>query len=119
MTVRHFLTLLDLEPAELARVVARAIEMKRDPHAARTLFPARVMAMIFEKSSTRTRVSFEAGMVQLGGHALFLSPRDTQLVEIFQELKSREHAVGVSHVASQDDVWRAIREFFKAQAQDE
>ena len=59
-----------------------------------------------------------AGYVETGGIATF-RPRDTQLVEIFQELKSREHAVGVSHVASQDDVWRAIREFFKAQAQDE
>ena len=58
-----------------------------------------------------------AGYVETGGIATF-RPRDTQLVEIFHELKSREHAVGVSHVASQDDVWRAIREFFKAQAED-
>jgi len=59
-----------------------------------------------------------AGYVETGGIATF-RPRDTQLVEIFHELKSRSHAVGVSHVASQDDVWRAIREFFKAQAEDE
>jgi uncharacterized protein len=59
-----------------------------------------------------------SGYVETGGIATF-RPRDTQLVEIFHELKSREHAVGVSHVASQDDVWRAIREFFKAQAEDE
>ena len=79
MTVRHFLTLLDLEPLELEALIARAIEMKRDPLATRNLLPGRVMAMVFEKSSTRTRVSFEAGMFQLGGHAMFLSPRDTQL----------------------------------------
>ena len=78
MAVRHFLTLLDLSPAELQQVLARAAEMKRDRSATR-LPPGRVMAMIFEKSSTRTRVSFEAGMVQMGGHAMFLSPRDTQL----------------------------------------
>ena len=78
MAVRHFLTLLDLSPAELHRVLARAAEMKRDRTASR-LPPGRIMAMIFEKASTRTRVSFEAGMVQMGGHAMFLSPRDTQL----------------------------------------
>ncbi|MFN5535749.1 MAG: ornithine carbamoyltransferase [Planctomyces sp.] len=78
MAVRHFRTLLDLSPAELQQVLARAAEMTRDRSATR-LPPGRVMAMIFEKASTRTRVSFEAGMVQMGGHAMFLSPRDTQL----------------------------------------
>jgi len=78
VAVRHFRTLLDLSPAELQQVLARATEMKRDRSATR-LPPGRVMAMIFEKASTRTRVSFEAGMVQMGGHAMFLSPRDTQL----------------------------------------
>jgi len=81
MPARHFLTLLDLSPRELETVIARAIAMKADPRGAGrgTLAPNRVMGMIFEKASTRTRVSFEAGMAQLGGHALFLSPRDTQL----------------------------------------
>lgn len=82
MAVKHFLTLLDLSPAELNSLIQRAIEMKAelkttgghgDP------YKGKVLGMIFEKSSTRTRVSFEAGMVQLGGHAMFLSPRDTQL----------------------------------------
>lgn len=78
---RHFLTLLDLSPAELRGLIARASEMKRAWRAGEVMEPLknRVLGMIFEKSSTRTRVSFEAGMVQLGGSALFLSPRDTQL----------------------------------------
>lgn len=81
MGARHFLTLLDLEPAELTQLLARAIELKAAHARGERSEPFRgyVMGMIFEKSSTRTRVSFEAGMSQLGGHAIFLSPRDTQL----------------------------------------
>lgn len=81
MTPRHFLTLLDFSPAELRTVIDRSIAMKAE-HAAGNdpqIFRNKVLGMIFEKSSTRTRVSFEAGMAQLGGHAMFLSPRDTQL----------------------------------------
>lgn len=78
---RHFLTLLDLNPAELNWVINRAIELKaiRNRGEIYEPFRNRVLGMIFEKSSTRTRVSFEAGMAQFGGHAIFLSPRDTQL----------------------------------------
>ena len=78
---RHFLTLLDFSPTELLALIGRASEMKREHYADhdQRAFPGKVLAMIFEKSSTRTRVSFEAGMAQLGGHAMFLSPQDTQL----------------------------------------
>jgi ornithine carbamoyltransferase len=81
MTTRHFLTLLDLTPAELGDLIRRAIELKSMHRAGAMHEPLknRVLAMVFEKSSTRTRVSFEAGMAQLGGTAIFLSPRDTQL----------------------------------------
>lgn len=81
MAIRHFLTLSDLGSDELKRLVERAIELKqlrkqgREPQS----LQGKVMAMVFEKSSTRTRVSFEAGMAQLGGQSIFLSPRDTQL----------------------------------------
>lgn len=80
MKVRHFLTLNDLTPVELARLLARAIELKqhRGDASPRPL-AGKVGVMIFEKSSTRTRVSFEAGMAQLGGSTVFLSPRDTHL----------------------------------------
>jgi ornithine carbamoyltransferase len=78
---RHFLTLLDFSPIELQQLIRRAIEMKREHRAGndQRVFPGSSMALIFAKSSTRTRVSFEAGMAQLGGHAMFLSPQDTQL----------------------------------------
>lgn len=81
MSSRHFLTLTDLSPAELKRLLQRAIELKHRLKAGEQYQPlsGKVLAMIFEKSSTRTRVSFEAGMAQFGGYALFLSPRDTQL----------------------------------------
>lgn len=81
MAIRHFLTLRDLSPTELDQVIHMAIEMKAAKREGRQdpIFAGKVLGMIFEKSSTRTRVSFEAGMAQLGGDALFLSPNDTQL----------------------------------------
>ncbi|MFV1973128.1 MAG: ornithine carbamoyltransferase [Thiohalobacterales bacterium] len=81
MSTRHFLSLLDLSPDELRGIMARASELKainRSGELHETL-KNRILAMIFEKSSTRTRMSFEAGMAQLGGHAIYLSPRDTQI----------------------------------------
>ena len=80
MNTRHFLTLLDFAPDELKLLLARAAELKKLQHQGKIHIPLqnKTLAMIFEKSSTRTRVSFETGMIQLGGQALFLSPRDTQ-----------------------------------------
>lgn len=81
MSARHFLSLLDCTPAELSSLIRRGIELK-DLRNRGVLFEPlknRVLGMIFEKASTRTRLSFEAGMIQLGGQAIFLSPRDTQL----------------------------------------
>lgn len=81
MAIRHFLTLRDLSTDELNQVIDLAIAMKaaRNENRQEPIFAGKVLGMIFEKSSTRTRVSFEAGMAQLGGDALFLSPNDTQL----------------------------------------
>lgn len=79
MNPRHFTSLLDLSSDEFRHIIHRAITLKINR--ARDYQPLKglVLAMIFEKSSTRTRISFEAGMVHFGGSALFLSPRDTQL----------------------------------------
>lgn len=76
---RHFISLLDLTSEEFRFLIQRAIQLKnhRDPDY--QPLKGQVLAMIFEKSSTRTRISFEAGMSHFGGSALFLSPRDTQL----------------------------------------
>ncbi len=81
MTTRHFLTLLDLSSDELRHVIERATYIKALRQRGELHQPLRgkTLGMIFDKSSTRTRVSFEAGMIQLGGGAIFLSPRDTQL----------------------------------------
>ncbi|MGD8207638.1 MAG: ornithine carbamoyltransferase [Thiohalocapsa sp.] len=81
MAPRHFLTLHDLNAEELRRLIERAIELKAMLRRGELYEPLKnkTLAMIFDKSSTRTRVSFETGMGQFGGHALFLSPKDTQL----------------------------------------
>jgi ornithine carbamoyltransferase len=81
MAVRHFLSLLDLSAAELRALLARSSELKamHQRHMGYEPLKGKILGMIFEKSSTRTRVSFEAAMVQFGGHAIFLSPRDSQL----------------------------------------
>ncbi len=81
MKTRHFLSLFDLTPTELRRVLQRATQLKALYQRGERYapLPQKVLGMVFEKASTRTRISFEAGMAQLGGSSIFLSPRDTQL----------------------------------------
>ncbi len=81
MAVRHFLSLADLSPAELHALMQRAIELKALQRSGEIYQPLKnkVLAMVFEKSSTRTRVSFESAIVQFGGGAIFLAPQDSQL----------------------------------------
>ena len=76
--VRHFLAIPDFSREELLETLDLAARMKRGEYAEKPL-AGKTLAMIFTKSSTRTRVSFEVGTYQLGGHALFLSSRDIQL----------------------------------------
>jgi ornithine carbamoyltransferase len=97
---RHFITGEELRRDELLALIERALELKAAPLASRALADKHV-ALVFEKPSTRTRVSFETGVVELGGHALILrpdelqlsrgeSPRDTALV-----LSRHVHAIGI------------------------
>ena len=81
MTNRHFLSVLDFSRDELLALITNAIEVKQrlKRGVSHTPLKGKVLAMIFEKSSTRTRVSFETGMSQLGGHSMFLSDRDIHL----------------------------------------
>ena len=78
MNPRHLITLMDLSGEEIRALIQRASELKRRREFYEPL-KNKVLGMVFEKSSTRTRVSFETAMVQFGGSAIFLSPRDTQL----------------------------------------
>jgi ornithine carbamoyltransferase len=76
---RHFLRDDDLSPTEQAEVLALAAELKKDPFSARPLEGPRGVAVLFDKNSTRTRFSFEVGIAQLGGHAVVVDARSTQL----------------------------------------
>ena len=76
---RHFLRDDDLTPAEQADVLALAAELQKNPFSRRPLEGPRGVAVIFDKNSTRTRFSFEIGVAQLGGHAVVVDGRNTQL----------------------------------------
>jgi ornithine carbamoyltransferase len=78
---KDFISILDISREELDRIIAEAEKLKRQkkaevPH---PLLAGKTLAMIFEKASTRTHISFEVGMNELGGHALFLNARDMQI----------------------------------------
>lgn len=79
MQLRHFISLLDLTEQELRALIDRACALKSSNNPDFQPLKGRVLAMIFEKPSTRTRISFATGMAHLGGSALFLSPKDLQL----------------------------------------
>ena len=78
---RHFLTLKDLSRSELVALIQRAIALKKDPTGPQTaeLMRLQTMVLIFEKTSTRTRTSFEVACAHFGGSSIFLSPTDSQM----------------------------------------
>ena len=79
MKQKHLVSERDWSRADIEEVFALARKMKADPGAYRRALEGRSLAMIFQKPSTRTRVSFEVGMAQLGGSALFLGASDIHL----------------------------------------
>jgi len=76
----HLLTLKDWTPMQIEEVIEKSIEIKKNPEKYRNSLKDKSLAMIFQKTSTRTRVSFEVAMTQLGGHALYMDWRTTNLV---------------------------------------
>ncbi len=76
--VRHYLSLKDVSSKELTGIIKNAIKIKNSPEKYLHALNQKTLIMLFQKTSTRTRLSFEAGMTQLGGHAIFLDARTTQ-----------------------------------------
>ena len=91
------LTLKDWSKKQIEEAIALAISIKKNPAKYQNILKGKTLAMIFEKSSTRTRISFEAGMTQLGGHAIYLDPKKTQLekTELKDEIKSISQYVDI------------------------
>lgn len=78
---RDLLTLLDYTSTEIRYLLEKALVLKKDALAGKmpSILPGKTLGMIFEKHSTRTRISFEVGMIQLGGHAMFMNAKDLQI----------------------------------------
>ena len=76
---QHLISIADLQDGQMESILDLASQLKAEPGAHRRSFAGKSIGLYFEKSSTRTRVSFEAGMAQLGGQAIFLSTRDLQI----------------------------------------
>ena len=87
---RHMLTLKDFTSKELEYLIDLALEIKKNPRRYSEALKDKTLIMLFEKTSTRTRLSFEAGMTQLGGHAIFLDKRTTQfmIAEFIDEIRA-------------------------------
>ncbi|UCB59839.1 MAG: ornithine carbamoyltransferase [Candidatus Bathyarchaeota archaeon] len=87
--MEHLINFKDWTPRDVESIIAKAIEIKRDPAKFRDSLLEKSLAMIFQKTSTRTRVSFEVAMTQLGGHAIYLDWLTTQfkLADIRDEIK--------------------------------
>ncbi len=79
MALKHFLDLDVMTAQTLRDILTSAVNLKKDRHGGHKPLAGRTLAMVFEKPSTRTRVSFQVGMQQLGGNVVTLSPQETQI----------------------------------------
>jgi ornithine carbamoyltransferase len=77
--IRHLLKVSDFSKAEIEKIINKAVEMKENPNKFDSTLKGETLLMVFEKPSLRTRISFEVGMQQLGGHAIFYSIKDSPL----------------------------------------
>lgn len=77
--VKHLISITDLDKKSFLKIIKTAISLKKNPSKYKNTFSGKTMAMIFEKPSLRTRLSFEAGMTQMRGHAIYLSPSDISM----------------------------------------
>jgi ornithine carbamoyltransferase len=107
--VRHFLVDDELTPAEQEAILDEADRMKKDPFSAQPLAGPQSVAVIFEKPSTRTRLSFDAGIAQLGGHPIVIDARSTQMgrgetIEDTAQVLSRYVAMIVIRTFGQDRI---------------
>jgi len=107
--VRHFLVDDELTPAEQEAILDEADRMKKDPFSAQPLAGPRSVAVVFEKPSTRTRLSFDAGIAQLGGHPIVIDARSTQMgrgetIEDTAQVLSRYVAMIVIRTFGQDRI---------------
>ena len=119
-SMKHLLSLADLSRDQVSGLLELSARVKADPGAWRQALAGKTLAMIFQKPSTRTRVSFEVGVFQLGGHALHLSGRDLQLgrgetIEDTARVLSR-YVDGImarvfAHAEREDGVLDALRPF--------
>lgn len=114
MQQQHLVSLMDWSADDIREVLSLTARVKTQPEQFRTALSGKTLAMIFQKKSTRTRVSFEVGMFQLGGHALFLSGTDIQLgrgetIADTARVLSRYVDIIMARVYGQDDIDQLAR----------
>jgi len=113
---RDLISLMEYKPKEIKQIIDLGIKVKKKPKRYSNSLRQKTLAMIFAKTSTRTRVSFEAGMTQLGGHAIYLDWRTTNLTKgrIEEEIRCIERYVDIimARVYKHDEI-KAIAEASK------
>jgi ornithine carbamoyltransferase len=108
--VRHLLKVSDFSKEECERVISKSIEIKKNPKNYNTILEGETLLMLFEKPSLRTRISFETGMQQLGGHAIFYSIKDSPLgkkenISDTAKVASRFVNIIAARVFKRQDIW--------------